>query len=292
MNTRVYRQYDSRWGGKPYPTRNSTVASDGCGLLAVTHCQIEQSKYTTVTPLAFYPYMKQFAVAGNGTRWDGIDAGLRNFGLKQVRRIDDMATFWKEVSKGNRVGVILFRSGSGPDGTLWTTGGHYVAFVDYKYQNGKHWLYTKDSGSRHHDGWYSYERSMKGRIALLWTAMVPLAEDGKFYKESVKRLQKWMGVKEDGVLSNQLENCRKYLPNIAPACHFSSTPRGGSATVLALQKYLNSHKYSAGEEDGYIGPHLITSIQRFLNKQGFKCNKSGYFDYGTALAFQKFLNSF
>ena len=50
----------------------------------------------------------------------------------------------------------------------WTTCGHYVAFTDYKVQNGKHWFYTKDSGGRKHDGWYSYEGAMKGRVAKLW----------------------------------------------------------------------------------------------------------------------------
>lgn len=286
MNTRVYRQYDSRWGGKPYPTNNSTVSSDGCGLVAVTHCQIEQSKYTSANPLTFYSYMKGYAVAGNGTRWDGIDAGLKAFGLRQVRRIDDMSTFWKEVSKGNRVGVILFRSGAGPDGTLWTTGGHYVAFTDYKYQNGKHWLYTKDSGFRCHDGWYAYETSMRGRIALLWTASVPIGEDGKFYTESVRRMQKWLGTYADGSLSNQLESCRKYLPAIAPACSFSSTAKGGSAAIKALQRVIGV------TADGYMGYNTVYALQIYLNKRGYDCGTpDGYFGSKTAKAFQIFLNS-
>lgn len=286
MNTKVYRQYDSRWGSKPYPTSNSTVSSDGCGLVAVTHCQIEQSKYTSATPLTFYSYMKGYAVAGNGTRWDGIDAGLKAFGLRQVKRIDNMPAFWAEVSKGNRVGVILFRSGSAPDGTLWTTGGHYVAFTDYKYQNGKHWLYTKDSGFRCHDGWYSYEDSMRGRIALLWTASVPIGEDGKFYGESVRRMQKWLGTYADGVLSNQLTNCKKYLSNIAPACSFSSTASGGSAAVRALQKVVGA------TVDGYMGKNTVIALQKYLNNKGFNCGTpDGYFGEKTALAFQRFLNS-
>ncbi len=180
MNSKVYRQYDSRWGNLPYPVSNSPVSTDGCGLCSVTHCAIELSKYANKTPAYFHSFMKQYAVAGNGTLWSGIDAGLQHF-IGNSKRFEDMSSFWKEVEKGNRVGVILFRSGSGPDGTVWTAGGHYVAFVNYKYENGKHWLYMKDSGGRQHDGWYSYENSMKGRVSILWTAQIPKTG---WYKEN------------------------------------------------------------------------------------------------------------
>lgn len=172
MNTRVYRQYDSRWGSLPYPTSYSTVSSDGCGLLAVTHCAIELSKYTSSTPKDFYSFMKQYAVAGNGTLWDGIDAGL-NYFIGNCKRHDNMSSFFEEVRKGNRVGVILFRSGTAKDGTVWTTSGHYVAFSDYSYKDGKGWLYMKDSGGRGNTGWFTYQDSMAGRIQLLWTAELP-----------------------------------------------------------------------------------------------------------------------
>lgn len=184
MNSKIYRQYDSRWGSLAYPTSNSPVSSDGCGLCSVTHCAIELDKYKNSTPKDFISFMKQYAVAGNGTRWDGIDAGLNKF-IGNSKRFYDMSAFWTEVSKGNRVGVILFKSGYGPDGTLWTAGGHYVAFTGYKYENGKHWLYTKDSGGRCHDGWYSYENSMKGCVSILWTTQIPktgwVKEGGYWY---------------------------------------------------------------------------------------------------------------
>ena len=197
MNTKVYRQYDSRWGNLPYPTSNSTVSSDGCGLCSVTHCAIELDKYKNSTPKDFISFMKQYAVAGNGTRWDGIDAGLNRF-IGNSKRFNDMASFWKEVSKGNRVGVILFRSGYGPDKTIWTSSGHYVAFVDFKYENNQHWLYMKDSGPRMHDGFYSYEKSMKGCISILWTAELPkegwVKENGSwyYYKDNTKLKNTWV----------------------------------------------------------------------------------------------------
>ena len=105
--------------------------------------------------------MRQYATNGDGTEWAGIDAGLDMY-LGNHMRHYNMKSFWDEVSKGNRVGVILFGSNTAPDGTVWTKSGHYVMFALYKYENGQHWLYTKDSSYRHLDGWHSYERSMKG----------------------------------------------------------------------------------------------------------------------------------
>lgn len=188
MNPMIYRQSNPRWGSLPYPTTSSPVATDGCGLLAVTHCAIERSKYWNSTPKTFYYFMKKYAVAGNGTLWDGIDAGLKQY-IGNAKRFDSMSAFWDEIAKGNRVGVILFHSGSADDGTVWTSSGHFVAYVSHKYENGKHYLYMKDSGSRCHDGWYCYETSMKGCISLLWVSEIKkegwLKEGGvwHFYKD-------------------------------------------------------------------------------------------------------------
>lgn len=215
MNEKVYKQADSRWGSMPYPTSNSPVSSDGCGLVAVTHCAIEVNQYKNLTPRDVQPYMKQFAVAGNGTRYanpDGIAKGMEHYGLKDVKKIDNMSDFWKELEKGDRVGIILFWGGYAPDGTLWTTGGHFVFFGMYSYEDGKHWLYTKDSGGRNHTGWYTYENSMKRRIGYLWTGRVPKTgwrKEGKywyFYKNDtlVKNgwaedsSKRWFYLGEDG----------------------------------------------------------------------------------------------
>ena len=172
MNPNIYRQGDPRWGSLPYPRGSSTVKSDGCGLCAVTHCAIELKKYWGYTPKDTISFMRQYAVYDNGTEWAGIDAGLNKY-LGNSMRHYGMTSFWNEVSKGNRVGVILFGSRVAPDGTQWTKSGHYVAFVKYKYEAGQHWLYMKDSSYRHLDGWKSYEKSMKGCIPdVLWTAEI------------------------------------------------------------------------------------------------------------------------
>lgn len=197
MNPAIFRQNDPRWGSLAYPRSPYTVASDGCGLCSVTHCAIEQKKYWTSTPKTFYTLMRKYASYGDGTEWLGIDEGLKNY-VGNFKRHYNMASFWDELKKGDRVGVILFGRGSAPDGTVWTNGGHYVAFVDYKYEKDQHWLYMKDSSSRCLDGWRSYEKSMKGCIPdVLWTAEI--MKDGwykingfwYYYDNGVMAKNKW-----------------------------------------------------------------------------------------------------
>lgn len=172
MNKKVWSQLDSRWAKKPYPTKRSTVGGCGCGLLACTHVAMEQSKYKNITPEYLRPWMiKQgYALAGQGTKWEGITNTLKHIGHKTVVRIyaDPMTEAWKELNKGDRIGVILFNGHTAPNGTRWTSCGHYVAFTGYRIKDGRHEFYCKDSGGRKHTGWYSYERSMRGCIAKVW----------------------------------------------------------------------------------------------------------------------------
>ena len=165
MNSALYKQYDSRWGSKPYPTKSSSFSGNGCGCCACTHLIIEQDKYKDYTPEPFRQYMvnQGFAYPNQGTTWNGIKLTLEHYGYKVVHIgvSDPMSKAWTELNKGNRIGVILFTSGKAPNGMVWTTGGHYVAFTDYYVKDGKHWFYTKDSGGRDNDsakhGYYSYE---------------------------------------------------------------------------------------------------------------------------------------
>lgn len=185
MNLRIIDQGDPRWANLPYPKDPCTVKTDGCGLCAVTMCAMELNKYWNYTPKDTISFMRKYAVFDNGTSWEGIDKGLDNYIGNHTRHYN-MKSFWDEVSKGNRVGVILFGSNIAPDGTQWTKGGHYVCFVNYKYENSQHWLYMKDSSYRKLSGWKSYEKSMRGCIPdVLWTAELPKSgwrkEDGTWY---------------------------------------------------------------------------------------------------------------
>ena len=118
MNSKIYRQADSRWGSLPYPTKRYSFAGNGCGCCAVLHCVIEQDKYKNYTPKDIRPYMVQYATKGNGTLWSGITKGLEHYGYNvHWRQSDSMSDIFKVLKNSLKRGVILFGSNRGPDGT-------------------------------------------------------------------------------------------------------------------------------------------------------------------------------
>lgn len=306
MNKTIYKQADSRWGSKPYPKKGSSFAGNGCGCCACTHLVIEQDKYSKYTPENLRPWMvKQgYAVYNQGTSWSGIPATLKHYGYSKVVHIginDPMSKAWTELNKGNRMGVILFLGGKAPNGTVWTAGGHYVAFTDYKVKDKKHYFYTKDSGGRNHDGWYTYENSMKGLIYQMWIverikseptpAPTPtptptptpqptgaLRTDGVFDKTCVKAAQKLFGTTQDGIIGGQVAKLKQYHKGFSGSIKYGT---GGSIFVRTLQKYLG-----LSGPDGYLGPNTIKALQKMLG-----ITADGYWGPATSKAFQKWLNA-
>lgn len=185
MRTQIFKQYSGPWSTLPFPGGGTRVKGAGCGLCSVTHVIIEDDRYKNYTPTDVRPYMVKWAVRDAGLIHEGIPDSLRHYGMTNVKefgRSASMNDIFTELNKGNRLGVILFYkcdsrgktvASVGPDGTCWTGGGHFIGFSNYKVENGKHWFYMKDSGSRNHDGWYSYENSMKGCVWKVWTCTVP-----------------------------------------------------------------------------------------------------------------------
>ena len=239
----VFKQYAAPWGPKPYPENPSTVASAGCGLCSVTHLAIEQSAKANYTPSTLYSYMKQYAVKGHGTEWIGIDNGMKHIGLTDVKRLGTLEDLYAEMVKGNRVCVFLFNGNVAPDGkTQWTSGGHYAAASGYRV--GKyHWFYTKDSGGRNHDGWYSYERSMKGCIKMIWVGKLPaetitLPGRGYFQRgdsgEEVKKIQRFL--KQQGLYKGRIGG------------HFKKL------TEAATKRFQSEHGLAV---DGKFGPECL-----------------------------------
>ncbi len=173
MNSAIYRQGDSRWGSLPYPTYAYSFAGNGCGCCACTHVIIEQAKYAKYTPKDVRPYMvKQgFATKGHGTTWAGIKATLEHYGftVSWPNISGSMKSAWDLLNKKDspKMGVLLLRGGT-RGGVTWTTSGHYVAFLNYKVKNGKHYFYTKDSGGRHNDGWFCFETTIAGALPNIW----------------------------------------------------------------------------------------------------------------------------
>lgn len=301
MNKTIYKQYDSRWGSKPYPRKGSSFSGNGCGCVACTHLIIEQEKYKNLTPEPVRQWMvKQgFAYYQQGTTWSGITKTLQHYGYKVVHiDIDDpMSKAWTELNKGNRIGIILFLGGKGPNGTVWTAGGHYVAFTDYKVESGKHKMFMKDSGGRDHDGWYTYENSMKGLVYQMWivervgaqvtststtkptSTSSKLVEDGVFGTLSMKALQKLFGTPQDGCIGGQTAHLKKYHKGFAAGVIKYGV--NGSTLVKAIQKYLGLK-----DPDGLLGPNTIKAIQK---KVGVTAD--GVWGPATSKAVQKWINS-
>ena len=191
MKATIFKQYEGDWAKLPFPGGGTLVKGSGCGLCAVTHILIEDNRYANYTPSDVQPYMKKWAVRNEGLIHDGIPDSLRHYGMENVKEFGRSATMndiWAEMNKGNRKAVILtYKCNSrgrtipatGPDGTCWTAGGHFIAVLDYKIENGKHLLYIKDSGSRQHNEWYAYENSLAGCVWKMWTCTVQSSKQEK-----------------------------------------------------------------------------------------------------------------
>ena len=100
MNSKIYRQADSRWGSLPYPTKKYSFAGNGCGCCACLHVIIELDKYKNWTPKDLRPWMVQqgFATYGNGTTWSGITKTLQHFGFTVINH-PTMSDIFKTLEK-------------------------------------------------------------------------------------------------------------------------------------------------------------------------------------------------
>ena len=283
MNSKIYRQADSRWGSLPYPTKAYSFAGNGCGCCACTHNIIEIPKYANYTPADVRPYMvgQGFATKGHGTTWDGITKTLQHYGFTvAVPNINSsMTPAWTYLNKPGapKQGVLLFRGGS-RGGVRWTNGGHYVAFLDYRVTNGKHYFYTKDSGGRHHDGWYCYETTMRGLLPKIWivtakpnspapTPTPPkpksykLTVDGKWGKQTTITTQHIFGLKEDGICGKATwKAIQKKVGTTADGVE-------GKNTIKAMQKFLNAKIKAGLKVDGKRGTATNKAWQKWCNTQ-------------------------
>ena len=282
MNKTIWKQADSRWGKLPYPTKDCTMSGAGCGCVACTHIAMEQDRFADWDPRDLRPYMvgQGFAIRNQGTTYSGITRTLKYIGHEKVTYIfnDPITEAWKELNKGNRIGIILFRGGS-YNGVRWTNSGHYVAFTDYKVSDGRHYFFCKDSGGRNHDGWYSYENSMRGLVYMVWIVerinpMGKLVIDGSGGKATVKRLQQFLGVTQSGYITVSKANhaYNEALVSVKIGNTADPTVKAmqkwlgikqdgmwGATTSKAIQKRLNI------AVDGYFGKKSMSSLQRYLN---------------------------
>lgn len=252
MSTKIIRQLDSSVADWPYPTKSSSFGGNGCGCCACYHVAIEQpwKENYNLNDLRKWMVSKGFAVSGKGTLWSGINETLKYIGHKNVVWIheeDPMSKAWKELNKGNRMGVLLVNSNKTPNGTVWTASGHYVAFTNYRIKNNQHQFYIKDSGFRHHDGWYTYEKSIKGALPQLWI---------------VERI---------GVTATKYRPKTPYYrsgtkPGLLPKVTIKIGSKNSS--VKRLQKFLNWCIDAKLDVDGDAGENTIKAVCIFQKTYG------------------------
>lgn len=239
----TYKQADSRWGSRNY-NGSSNMATAGCGPTACAMLAYAVDGKTTPIDTMKFMQSHGYAIRNNGTAWNGIPACLAAFGLKDAHSVNvnsSMTEVWKYMAKGY-CAVFLFRAGS-KGGITWTTAGHYIAVTDYKVENGKHYLYTRDSGGRNHTGWYCYETQMRGLIPKVWVALV-----------------------QGGVTPQ---------PTPTPTIKYSGTipkptiRKGSSGTkVKNLQKFLNWYGNYGLVVDGKFGSKTFGALASFQGKEG------------------------
>lgn len=246
-----YMQTDKRWGSLGYPTPPWCLNNCGCGEVSICNIIIETAMYVAETPKTILPYCKQFADPnGNGTYWSGIPAMMKHYGLTEVMEHATMKPLWTELAKGNRVAVFLMGSrAGGTKGVHWTSSGHFVCATDYKYENGKHYVYVKDSYSNSNlrNGWITYEDNMRNDVLKVWSGKLPQVTTykpttpykGKMPKGAVKR----------GDKGEDVERVRDFI-NWYYGRHIKHGVRAGSTT----DKYIRVFQHEQGlDVDGVFG---------------------------------------
>ena len=299
MNKTKFLQTDSRWGGLGYPKKPWYIRNCGCGEVSIANIIIEMERYKHYTPATIQPYCKQFAAPnGDGTYFSGIPKMMEHYGLTEVKEHATMSTLWTELAKGDRVAIYLMGSRSGGSkGVRWTSGGHFVCSVGYKFRDKKHHLYVKDSYSNSslRNGWITYEENMKNDVLRVWSGKLtgqlygttPIYDDAKLSVDgvgginTVRHLQKYLGVTmTDGITIR--EDLQKYVPALTAYEYGKSSP-----TVTALQKWLG-----LSDPDGLWGANTSKGLQRKLIAGNYlaKGQDDGIFGAVSMKALQKFLN--
>lgn len=289
MNKTKYMQTDSRWGGLGYPKKPWYIRNCGCGEVSIANIIIEMEQYANYTPATIQPYCKQFAAKnGDGTFWSGIPAMMKHYGLTEVKEHATMKPLWDELAKGGRVAVYLMGSRKGGSKKVhWTSGGHFVCSVGYKYEGGQHWVYVKDSYSNSslRNGWISCEGNMKNDVIKVWSGKLngsapkptpsgKLVVDGIGGIATVNRLQDFLGMQQtDGITIRK--DLKKYVPSLTAYDYGKSSP-----TVLRMQKWLG-----LSGPDGCWGPNTSRALQKKVG-----ATADGIFGVNSMKALQKYLN--
>lgn len=216
---------------------------------------------------AYCPTIADYYIAKKQTvnKSSGKAGDIVLFDFNDNGTSDHIGIIEKSNSNGSYT-TIEGNTGSGNN----TNGGQVMRRT--RYQKDISWIvrpkYTKDSSSS------SSSSSSK------------LSVDGKWGKNTTKKTQKVFGTSQDGIVSNQLTSCKKYLENCLTESWNFSNKSGGSPMIKAVQKLVGV------TQDGKAGKNTVKGVQKYLNKKGFSCGSmDGYMGSKTVKAWQKFINS-
>lgn len=110
--------------------------------------------------------------------------------------------------------------------------------------------------------------------------------DGEWGYMTTLLSQKVMKTTQDGIVSGQRTDCKKYLPKALTSSWEFSKNGKGSALIKAIQKLVGA------SADGIAGQNTVKAMQRFLNVQGLYTNSiDGVMGSNTVEAWQKWLNN-
>ena len=244
MNKTKYMQTDSRWGGLGYPKKPWYLRNCGCGEVSIANVIIEMDDYKSYTPATIQPWCKQFAAPnGNGTYFSGIPKMMSHYGLTEVKEHATMSALWTELAKGDRVAIYLMGSKRGGSKRVhWTSGGHFVCSVGYKYQNGLHFVYIKDSYSNSslRNGWLSYEEAMKGDVLRVWSGKLKTIEATDYRPSTPYTGTLPTKTVKDGVKGEDARACQIFL-NWCINAGLSTDGNCGRQTVKAIKIYQKTY---------------------------------------------------
>lgn len=244
MNKTKFLQTDSRWGGLGYPKKPWYIRNCGCGEVSIANCIIEMDKYASYTPATIQPYCKRFADAGgDGTILSGIPKMMRNYGMTEVKEHATMNPLWAELAKGDRVAIYLMGSKrGGSKGVKWTSGGHIVCSVGYKYENGDHWVYMKDSYSNSslRNGWISYKGNLKGDVIRVWSGKIITVSPTTYRPTTPYTGTLPKSTVKDGSKGDDVKACQTFL-NWCDNAGLSVDGNAGRNTVTAIKVYQKTY---------------------------------------------------
>lgn len=281
-----YKQYDTRWARLGYPKAPYYLKDCGCGEVAICNIITETEEYKKATPKTILSYCRQFAAPnGDGTYFAGIPKMMEHYGLTEVMEHQTLGSLWKELKKGGRAAIYLMGSRNGGSrGVHWSSGGHFVCSTDYKAENGKHYVYMKDSYSASplRNGWISYEENMKGDVLRVWSGKLP--ETIKPFKCKPKTPYKGKLPKGTVKKGDKGANVKRLKAFLNWCCGTKFTGKGGcgEGTIKALKRWEKTYGL---DPDGVWGEKCRNEANKIISKYAKKePKKSKYYSETTMIA--------